>query len=72
MFFNISKTPAMKNEQQDQKPTQTHPPETPAPDDLKDKGDMGKAGSMQESFQSDEGYFTMDEDEKKPSDKEEK
>lgn len=37
---------------------------------LKDKGDLGKKGSMQEAFQSEEGYFTMDEDEKKEDDEE--
>ena len=39
-------------------------------DNLNDRGDLGKKGSMEESFRSEEGYFTMDEDEKKEDNEE--
>jgi hypothetical protein len=35
------------------------------PEQLSNKGNLGKKGSMSDSFDDDRGYYTMDEDERK-------
>lgn len=67
----------MKDMEKNNSPLERIQPEaTPAnqtvnnPGYLSDKGDFRKTGSMQEAYTKEEGYFTMDEDEGKETERE--